>query len=311
MPGMCWGVVEWVADAILVREGKSLDARIVDEKAFSALSPEALRILSALARSPQYPAQLAKAMGIPQQTAYYHVRGLLKAGLIELVDYEQRQGALAKRFKAGANAFAFVANGKWKPFQQVAAKKPPKLFAPLVEGGFFDGFFVVGSPDPHGEYRARGSEFCAMELAMLFGNFARFEYPLYLLDTELRDEHKKRNLVAIGGPKVNTLVHELNAHLPIRFDENTFDVRSTLSGKKYSENVGFVELVQNPFNKSKKVLVVSGRDHASTRVAILAILLKREKLEEGNSHDKSVLARVVQGFDEDADGIVDAVEILE
>jgi DNA-binding transcriptional ArsR family regulator len=298
-------------DTRLVRDGKSLDVKMVGGREFSALSEERLRILSALAKEPHYPAELAKQLGMPAQTAYYHVRSLLKAGLIELVEYQQRQGALAKRFKASAPAFAFVAGEKWKPFQQALQKKAPKFFAPLVENGFFDGFFVVGSPDPHGEYRARGSELCAMELAMSMGSFASFDYPLYLLDTELREEHKKRNLVAIGGPKVNTLVHELNPALPIRFDEGSFDVRSTLSGKKYSENVGIVELVPNPFNKSKKVLVASGRDHGSTRVAILAILAKREKLEEGNAHDRAVIAKVVQGFDEDADGIVDTVEILE
>ncbi len=298
-------------DAFLVKDGKSIDARVLSADAVSAISAPRLKILSLLSREAHYPAEIAKILRMPEQTAYYHVRELSKAGLIELVEYEQRQGALAKTFKAKAGAFAFVAGDKWKPFQQAAMKKPPKFFAPLVESGFFDGFFVVGSPDSHGAYRARGSEFCAMELSMAMGSFAKFEYPLYLLDTELREEHKKRNLVAVGGPKVNTLVFELNAHLPVRFDEGTFDVRSFVSGKKYSENVGIVELVQNPFNKSKKVLVVSGRDHDSTRVAVLALLSKREKLEEGNSHDASVLARVVQGFDEDADGIVDAVEILE
>lgn len=306
-------MVDLMSDALLVKDGKALSAFVLNPAQASSLSPQRLKILSQLSLEAGYPAELARILKIPQQAAYYHMRALLEAGLIELVDYQQKQGALAKRFKARANAFAFVAREKWMPFRPAVGglRKAPMLFEPFLENGFFDGSFVVGSPDSHGEYRARGSELCAMELSMLLGQYAQFEYPLFLLDTELREEHKRRNLFAIGGPKVNALVLELNRQLPISFDENTFDLKSSLSGKKYSENVGVIELVQNPFNKSKKILVVSGRDHLSTRVAVLAILSKRAELEKGNSHDASVIAKVVQGFDEDADGIVDAVEILE
>ncbi|MFQ5405605.1 MAG: S-layer protein [Candidatus Micrarchaeia archaeon] len=298
-------------NASLVAGKQSLDAEIIDGKTLSALNEDRLKMLRLLSRQPRYPAELARELGMQEQTAYYHMRILVKAGLVELVDYKQKQGALAKRFKARASALAVTLSDKWRPVSSVPTKKPPKLFAPFVKNSFFDALFILGSPDPHGEYRGRGSEYPAAELAMNLGQYASFSYPLYRLDTEVEEHHKKENLFALGGPKVNAVVNSLNPHLPIKFAENTFDITSSLSGKKYSENVGIVELVTNPFNKQKKVLVVSGRDHNSTRVAVLSIITKREKLEKGNTHDSSVLAKVVQGFDEDADGIVDAVEILE
>jgi hypothetical protein len=51
--------------------------------------------------------------------------------------------------------------------------------------------------------------------------------------------------------------------------------------------------------------------HFGTRVAVLSLLQKTRELEKGNFHDSSKIAKVVQGFDENGDGIVDAVEILE
>lgn len=295
----------------LVFENRGLDAEIVDEKAFSVLSRDRLRILRALSEEALYPAELAKRLDEQVQTVYYHVRLLQKAGLLNLVEYEEKGGALAKKYKANANAIAFVLKEDWKPFHSGKENKHPSFLSPFISSGFFDGKFVVGSPDPHGKYRTRGSEFCAMELAMFLGNYACFSYPLYFLDTELRDKAKRDNLILLGGPKVNTLVSEVNPSLPIAFDEKTFDLKSSISKKTYTENVGVLEIVDNPFNKSKKIMVVAGSTHLGTRIGVLALLKYQKKIKEGNLYDSSKVAKVLQGFDEDGDGIVDAVEVLE
>ena len=146
---------------------------------------------------------------------------------------------------------------------------------------------------------------------MVLGQYAAFSPPLYCLDTEARGELKHRNLILLGGPKVNTVVNEINEHLPIYFEGKTFGIHSRLSGKRYEENVGIVEVVENPFNKTKKILLAAGLNQASTRTAVLALINELDKMSDGNMFDKKQLAHVVQGFDEDGDGIVDAVEILE
>ena len=75
--------------------------------------------------------------------------------------------------------------------------------------------------------------------------------------------------------------------------------------------MGIIETIDSPFATGKKIFVIAGRDHNATRVGILAIIKKKKELERGNNFDPEIFAKVAQGFDEDGDGIVDAVEILE
>ncbi len=298
--------------AKLVSDSRALDALVLDEKSLGVLSEDRLKILKALGESPKYPAQVARELRMQVQTAYYHVRILLQAGLIKFVETEEHGGATAKKFTAAADALAVVVNnGGFKPFGTAKLARPPEFLAPFITNGFLDAHIVLGSPDPHGKYRGRGSELCAAELAMLLGNYATFAYPLYYLDTELKEKDKRGNAIAIGGPKVNSFTSEVNRHLPIFFDEKTFNVTSGISGKTYEENVGVVEVIDNPLNRHKKILVAAGMNHTATRVAILAIINQRKKLEQGNRFDATKQANVVTGFDEDGDGIVDAVEVLE
>ncbi len=297
--------------AKLVLENKSLESSIVGERELSLLSPERITILKSLAKEPKYPAEMARELKMPVQSLYYHFKQLLEAKLIELEGYSEQRGAIARKYNCNLEALSIVIREHWHPFSSAAFKKPPSILSHFISGSHFDGKIVLGSPDPHGKFRARASEFCATEFAMMLGNFATFDYPLYYLDTELKEKNKKDNLVLFGGPKVNMLISEINNYLPIYFHEKTFELHSKLSNKKYSENYGVVELVDNPFSKNKKILVLAGSDHEGTRAAVLALLKERDKIEKGNNYDATVLAKVVQGFDDDGDGIVDAVEILE
>ncbi len=295
----------------LVDGEKAIECSILEPRAFSALSKERVKILEFLVNEPAYPAQVARELNLQVQTVYYHVRELKAAGLVKLVDLEERGGAMAKKFAVPGNALAIVLKKEWKPFTIAGKKEAPKLFSSFIKDGFLDGKFILGSPDPHGKYRSRASEFCASELAMFLGRFCTFSFPLYLLDTELREEHKKNNLILIGGPKVNSLVAEVNPHLPVTFDEKTFGVYSTVSKKRFAETVGVVELIDNPFAKGKKILFAGGMNYQSTRAAVLAIVSKWKEIEKGNAFDNKVIARVVEGFDENGDGIIDNVEFLE
>ncbi|OIO28530.1 hypothetical protein COX86_01665 [Candidatus Micrarchaeota archaeon CG_4_10_14_0_2_um_filter_60_11] len=294
--------------AELVDNGKFMEAGIVEDGALAALSRDRLRILRAFAEEPKYPAEVAKLLGIQAQTVYYHVRQLLNAGLIRLVDYEARGGALAKRFSCPHSALAVTLRSDWKPFVH-EVEKTPSFLKPFVESGRLDAKIVVGSPEPHGRYRSRGSEFCAVELAAWLGRYAVFDYPLYYLDTELKD--RRQNLFLVGGPKVNTVLDEVNPKLPVRFEDKSFNVYSSVSKKTYSDPVGVVETAENPLNPRRRVFIVAGSNHDATRVAILALLRQPRRIAAGNAFDAEVTAKVVQGFDEDGDGIVDAVEFLE
>jgi DNA-binding transcriptional ArsR family regulator len=296
---------------LVSEEGKSLGCSRIGAESIKVLSPERIEILKIIAREPMYPAQIARKMGMGVQAVYYHIKMLEKAGLAGFVEYEERGGAMAKKFGSSADALAIVLDeGGWREYRE-EKREVPKLLSPFVKNGMFDGRILLGSPDPHGKYRARGNELCMVEFSMLLGQYAGFSFPLYLLDTEVKEKEKEGNLVLAGGPKVNTIVAEVNRHLPIRFDEKSFDVHSTLSGKKYGENIGILELLENPFNMKKKLLLLGGLNQNGTRAAVLAMVKKMREVEAGNTYNPEIIAKVVEGFDDNGDGIVDAVEILE
>jgi DNA-binding transcriptional ArsR family regulator len=293
----------------LVEEDRAMECLKVDAEKIGALSEERTMILELLSEKPHYPAELARALELPVQTIYYHIKILEKAGFLEFTEYEERNGGIAKRYRSKAESVAVVINpAGWKK-ADFAPKRPPAILRPFIKSGYFDGQIIVGSPEPHGKYRARASEFGMLELAMYLGQFATFDFPLYRLDVRLDSEMRKRNLIVAGGPKVNTLVHEINNDLPISFDEKNFIVHSSISGKKYEENVGVIELIKNPYNADAKILLIGGLNHHGTRAAVIAIVKKSAEL--GVKDGKKAFAKVVQGYDENGDGIVDSVDILE
>jgi len=292
-------------------EGLTIGCKEIGIESTGVLSKERARILQLLSEGPSYPAEIARKMDLPVQTIYYHIRMLEKGGFIDFVEYRERNGGVAKQYRAKAASFAFIADqSAWKKTASPVASVPSFL-APFVADGFFDGMIVVGSPDPHGRYRARASELGVLELAMLLGRYAPPAFPLYTLDTQAGERDKGKNMILAGGPKVNTLVAAINDKLPIRFERDFAEIFSAISKKTYMGNVGIVESVRNPFNPEKTVLVVGGLNHHGTRAAVLAIVKKTEELDMGNQKKPKLLAKVVEGFDEDGDGKIDAVEILE
>ncbi|VVC02591.1 Uncharacterised protein [Candidatus Bilamarchaeum dharawalense] len=285
-------------------EGKTISCKEV--KSLNAISEERIRILKFLGKQPAYAVEVAKEIGLPVQTTYYHIRVLEQAGLIGFVDYEEKNGGVAKRYATRSQSFALIIDDKgWKE-STLPTKNIPNLLVPFVSHGFFDGLMVVGSPDPHGKHRARASELGMLELAMLIGGYAAPVFPIYKLDTQINEGDKGKNLILAGGPKVNTLVAEVNDKLPIKYARDYSEVYSTLTSKAYSGNIGIVELIKSPFAKGKYVLVVGGLNQHGTRAAVLALV---KNIGEFENEDR--IARVVEGFDEDGDGRVDVVEFLE
>ena len=68
---------------------------------------------------------------------------------------------------------------------------------------------------------------------------------------------------------------------------------------------------KNPFNPKKWILIVAGKRYAGTRAVTLAFIKYFSELAKGNSIDSKIPARVVEGLDKDADGIVDDVRFVE
>ncbi len=277
-------------------------------------SPLGWRVFKQLTE-PACPMDIAKRLGVHEQRVYYYINKFRQAGLIRELRTEQRHGAVAKFFQATHNAFALTTGDV--PFQSLSIKSPvkSKLLFPFVQEGRLNATIVVGSPDPHGPWKARASDACcAIDFALFLGAFSSGErLPNYRLDIEVREREMRGNLVLIGGPTVNMITRRVNKKLPIYIDAaHDKNIVSTLSKKTYTaEDCGIIDIIDNPKNRKAKILVLAGKRFAGTRAAVLALVNRMEDVFKGNKWDKSVKCRVVKGYDMDGDGIIDTAEFLE
>ncbi len=287
---------------------------IMKPTSFNALNSElAVKILSELGKKPQCAMDISRKLKEHEQKIYYHLRRLEKNSIIKLLKREERVGGLAKIYQV-PHPYISVKLFDGEHLTDVKVKpKEIEFFKSFVKNGKLDGLLVVGSPDPHGKYGAQASDgSAAIDLALLLGSFLNHVSPNYKLDTELREDDLKNNLIVVGGPKANILIDRINTKLPIYFDtKNEFNIVSSFTKSIYNEdNVGVIVKMKNPFAKDKEILLLSGKRFKGTKAAILGLMKYLKKLEDGNKFDGGI-ARVVHGIDRDADGIIDDVEFLE
>ncbi|MBR9681684.1 MAG: S-layer protein [Candidatus Altiarchaeota archaeon] len=269
----------------------SMDTKIIE----AVGNPLRLKILRELNERPMYPIEIAKKFGMIEQKIYYHIKILKAAKLIKEVEERQMRGGKAKLLSPTALAFGFVMEcakgGEMLEFSS---------FEPFVKGGLVDSKLVVGSPDPHGTYRARARDgHIAAEVAGFFARMATVKWPFVYEDTEVRNGND--NLILLGGPVVNMISNKYNKYFPVKFD-GKFVISQT---KEYTDDgVGFVAVADHPEAPGKKMMMIAGRSRAGTRAAALALKKHSDRI-----HKKGFI--VVQGFDEDGDRIIDSIEILE
>jgi len=286
-----------------------------------ALSPLAWKILKTLVEGPNYPKEIGNRLKVNEQKIYYHIRNLEKAGLIEKLREEKRQGALAKFYTLTDYAFTLLLKPLEESQKVFQLKKEYKNFLePFISDGRLNALIIMGSPEPHGMAKARAKDgLFAADLGLFLGTFLNYKPEMFTkLDTEVKEEELKNNLILIGGPGVNFVTARVNPKLPIKFEKikdqgNYYSgFHSNVSGKNYyEEGYGIIVKTKNPFDKNKDILVIAGRRMAGTRAAILAFLQKFDEICKGNSYDSKVFARIVEGIDKDNNGVIDSVEFLE
>jgi len=279
------------------------------------------KILKCIAEKPGYPAEIAKKLKIHEQKVYYHIRQLEANGIISVVMKKEHSGALAKYYAPKSYAFALELPGGEERRLNTALKEENTDFrtfiTPFISDGRFNAKIVVGSPDPHGPHQVRARDgHYAVELAMFFGQYAAIpRKPFVFLDTDVKSQKLYGdNLVIIGGVLTNMIAKDINRHSPIRFDEEQFPYRtifSTQTNKTYSdEDLGIVLKMVNPFNTDKFVLFAAGNTHRGTKAAVCAMTTMADELFFGYKKEDN-WGRIVQGFDLDGDGRMDAVKVVE
>ena len=262
------------------------------------LEPTRWKILRSLATRPNYASALARELGLNEQLVHYHFGQLRKAGVISVLRTEERRGALTRYFGVKDNAFAVLLREQWSTTGTI-----PEILRGFYPQGEFDGKIIVGSPDPHGPHQARARDgFYAADLALYLGSLSSSAKPCVRLDTEVRADELKGNIILIGGPIINLTTAKINESLPIRIvSGERHSVYSEKTDTHYYENSGFVLRTENPWGKGE-LLVVAGKSIAGTKAAILSIVQSAQLLNGRN---------IVKGVDLDGDGVVDSAEVLE
>jgi len=295
----------------------SLPAKELDFKQIRPISSElAQKILTEIAKKPNYAKKIAKNLNVNEQKIYYHIRNLEKAKIIELSKKEIIQGAVANVYSLTEPSFVM----RFKEFKTTQKIKEIEMqssysLEPFIENGQLNSVIIVGSPDPHGPEKARSRDgFYGIDFALFLGSFLNYIPELNVkLDTEARTEDLDKNIILIGGPVVNTITAKINNKLPIRFDKsNNWAIYSSVTDKTYpSDETGIIVRIKNPFNTKKRILLIAGKRHSGTRAVMIAFIKYFNEIIKGNKFNNKVTAKIVEGIDLNSDGIVDDIEILE
>jgi DNA-binding transcriptional ArsR family regulator len=294
------------------------------ERLKSVLNKLSWKILQLLSEQEMYPMEVARKLKLHEQKVYYHIRKLTKAGAIKVVREEEKKGAVAKYYNAAFPAMGIELPFGYQKINGFAAtsidEKMKRFLSPIIKDCSFDGKIVVGSPDPHGPFKAKARDgHYAAYLTLFLGQLVDLpeDFPIKL-DVDVKAEKEEsNNLILMGGPGTNLITQEFNEFLPIRFNmmpsEHGFLLGGLVSEKTQkvytADNMGLIARIDNPWNRNKKVIVLAGNKAVGTKACVLAITKFWKKTLKNFGDEK--FAVVIQGFDLDGDGKVDSIEVLE
>jgi DNA-binding transcriptional ArsR family regulator len=294
------------SELLLEKNGKlfRLKAKTLDTRAIKALSNSTrMKILKMLSKKQMYSGEIASKLRIDNQKAHYHIKELLKSGLIAKSEIKEVKGTFAKLYRLNAHNLFYSFKEEIAPYKDY---KDKNLLNPFIEEGMLKAKIIVGSPDPHGPYKVRARDgHYATALALYLGKNSLFEgFPIVLdIDWDIkRNEH----IILIGGPISNIITNKVNKGLKKHF--LTGKIRGIKGNKIYTEdNIGLIAKANNPYNNSQ-VLLFAGNSAIGTKAAIMAFIDEKKMVAERISRE---FYMIVQGFDLDGDGKIDNIELLE
>jgi len=298
------------------RDGYEIEGGLVGLKGLSAFSSEVVAKMVGEFSKPSYPAEVAERMGLSKQLVGIYVRRLLDEGVLREVGEKAIRGGRARYYRSTVSGIVYVfPKHKWR--KTSGGEKMPAVlqgfFKPFIEKSF-NGLVVVGSPHPHGPYRAVASDgHYSFQLGLFLGKY--FDIPeefVVRLDVDVKSEKLyDENMVLIGGPGTNIVTAMVNSSLPVKFDETNYWAGIITPRQTYSSDfIGIIAKAPNPFNTSKTVIVIAGLRAPGTKAAILALTRDWAKTLAGYEGEEK-WAAVVNGLDLDGDGKIDSTEVLE
>ncbi|MEM0349222.1 MAG: hypothetical protein QXE96_04085 [Candidatus Caldarchaeum sp.] len=301
----------------LVKDDAEADVLLADPVSLRALStPTAWKVLRAFVDD-NYISRAASQTGLSKQLVSMHVTRLVRAGLLKEVGGSVHRGGYARIYRTTSSGLAFVYSRRcWKKNHQ--ARRMPeqlaKFLTPIITDGILDGLVVVGSPHPHGPFRAVATDgHYGFQLGLFLGKYIASQKDFAVrLDVDVKSEKLyTENLLLIGGPGTNLITAEINKEMPIYFLENNYWGGLVSPKAVYtSEFTGLVAKTVNPFNQSKQVIVLAGLRAAGTKAAVIALTNHWQSLLSSYTGQER-WAAVVEGLDLDGDGKIDSVNVLE
>jgi S-layer like family, C-terminal region len=310
---------------VYLANGKAIGKKIVvfdNVEHIRILSnPLAWQIMRLLSDTPMYPIEIARKLRIYEQSAYYYVRKLVEIGALEDAGTTNVRGGTARLYHSSSPAFGIEMSWGEKhldfqthpDYEHLYGRK---FFNDYIVNNCFNGLIIVGAPDPHGPYRssARDGHY-AVHLAFFLGMISNIPSEFIVkLDADAKAEKviEGNNLISIGGPGTNIITAEFNKFLPIKFNEKNFwsGLVAGSSAKPYNlDNQGLIAKIKNPYNHEKNIIVVAGVRSIGTKSAVIALTNYSEEILKSYQNEEE-WALVVQGFDMNADGKIDHVDII-
>lgn len=291
--------------ALLLKKGAGLD--LINHEV-------RIRILKLLAREPMYPAEIARSLNMHEQKVYYHIKKLLQADILEVSEKKEIRGTTAKKLRPKelnyALSLTFRGKSIGKLHKEAVDARLESFLSPFMQQERLNAHIVVGSPDPHGPFKARARDgHYAVDLGIFLGRICSpsSDFAARLdVDTDIR---RPENLILVGGPVTNLTTAKANEHLPARFSDSR---PWGINGKSIytDENVGMIARIRNPFHKTSFILVLAGIRFSGTKAAVIG-LTRFHKLVLTRFTGQDDFCSIVQGYDMDGDGKVDSVELLE
>jgi hypothetical protein len=282
----------------------------------------AWKIIELLSSKPMYPAEVAKELKLYDQTVYYYIRKLAGIGAIEQVGTRLIRGGTARLYSASSPSFGLELEGNAEKLESPnytkyeKRKNIPDILKEFYENNSFSGLIVVGAPDPHGPYKSSSRDgHYAVHLSFYLGTLSESYTSGFIVkldvDAKAEKDIDNRNLILIGGPGTNIVTSEFNRYLQIKFNEdNYWSGLTDQSGRIFNmDNHGLIAKINNPYNKDKKILILAGVRSIGTKASVIALTNYGNKISDNSSTDNQ-LALVVQGFDMNADGKIDHVDIV-
>ncbi|MFT4303280.1 MAG: S-layer protein [Candidatus Woesearchaeota archaeon] len=287
---------------------------ILSESKFNSFNKIKIQIIKELSNKPMFISELAKKMKLHEQNVYYHVNQIID--LLEIVEEKKVRGTIARKFKPKSMNFCLSLSKSFKDISKLDSEfssiksKVHSFFFPFIDNGELNAKIVVGSPDPHGQYKARSRDgHYAIDLALYIGSLCRLPKTFSVsLDTDISLDLNE-NIIVVGGPVTNLLADKVNSMLPVKFVN---DGNWVIKGKKdtYSDdNVGLISRIVDKVN-NKNVILIAGLRFSGTKSAVIALTRQLDLILNHFSSQNSFYA-IVQGYDMDGDGKVDTVELLE